>query len=621
MTAPPIFANALSSILDGIQIQLPDGIVNWLTPVWILSLGFLIGLLVCLALWGLASLLSRIPGLGSLEDNIQAWRIAVGVVGLALFAATAPQVLAWSASGAVQEQAEGGKENAAAPSESLVDKGVVLLACAAVSALGAMAIVTLLSRKTVAEIPLAVREGVLQYFFITALVVASFAILGLFVVRRPSELLATLYRYPQLIAESTPTQEFEIPASPAGFGEPPQVTIPVRFRKSELRKVSFKSDQLVKVRTEPFAKTSVMAMVFNVNPEDEGPADAKPSGAAWERTPNGIVPFLEEETRELYVRNYGTKPAHLTMMLTLGLAHAEMLLVPYVASFVVGIFVLYLLQRAAMPKLAAVALSTAKSDIAQPIYVILLVLTACALVLFLFIPYYTLGDDIRMLKNASLELVLVVAIIQAVWAASSSVSEEIEGRTALTVLSKPVSRRDFILGKFTGIAWSVGWMCLFLGLVLLVTVAYKPIYDAREGAGENPVWQTCFREMIETVPGVSLAYLETLVMAALSVAISTRLPMLANFIITFSVYTLGHLTPLLVQSQTVADNVPAPVIFLAQMLATVLPVLDHFNIQANIAAGRSVPLDYVGWSLVYCVLYSAVAMLVALTMFEDRDLA
>jgi hypothetical protein len=34
-----------------------------------------------------------------------------------------------------------------------------------------------------------------------------------------------------------------------------------------------------------------------------------------------------------------------------------------------------------------------------------------------------------------------------------------------------------------------------------------------------------------------------------------------------------------------------------------------------------VPLDYVGWSLLYCTLYSAVAMLVALTLFEDRDLA
>ena len=48
----------------------------------------------------------------------------------------------------------------------------------------------------------------------------------------------------------------------------------------------------------------------------------------------------------------------------------------------------------------------------------------------------------------------------------------------------------------------------------------------------------------------------------------------------------------------------------------VLPVLDHFNIQASVAAGVPVPLQYLLWSLVYCGLYSAIAMLLALTLFE-----
>jgi ABC-type transport system involved in multi-copper enzyme maturation permease subunit len=611
MIASALIAD-LGGALDGIQIQLPETIVNWLTPVWILSLGFLVGLLACLALWGLASLLCRVPLLGTLEKNPLAWRIAVAIIGLILFATAVPGVLAWSAPAAVQGQ---GQPNAPPAADSLLDQGVVVLACAAACWLGAMGLVTLMSRKTALEIPLAVREGVLQYFFITAVVMASFSLLGLFVVRRPSKLVEVLFRYPQLVAESNRTLKFPIKASDSDFGEPKPQIINVDFRKDEIQKLTFRSNQLVKIRTEPFDKSSVMAVLFTADPDKEEPA-------VWERTPNGIVPFLEERVTKLYVKNYGNKEATLTMTATLGLAHAEMLLVPYTAIFVVGIFVLYLLLRATAPKLAAVALSTAKSDIAQPIYVILLVLSAFALIISVYIPYYTLGEDIRMLKNSSLELVLVVSIFQAVWAASSSVSEEIEGRTALTVLSKPVSRRDFILGKFLGIAWSVGWMCLFLGLVLLVTVAYKPLYDAREGASADPPgWQNCFREMVETVPGLSLAYLETLVIAALSVAISTRLPMLANFIITFSIYTLGHLTPLLVQSQTVAESVPAPVIFLAQMLATVLPVLDHFNIQANIAAGKQVPFDYVGWAFLYCALYSAVAMLIALTAFEDRDLA
>ena len=50
-------------------------------------------------------------------------------------------------------------------------------------------------------------------------------------------------------------------------------------------------------------------------------------------------------------------------------------------------------------------------------------------------------------------------------------------------------------------------------------------------------------------------------------------------------------------------------------------MLDHFNISAGISAGVPLPWDYIAWDGLYCLLYSTVAMLVALLLFEDRDLA
>ena len=63
-----------------------------------------------------------------------------------------------------------------------------------------------------------------------------------------------------------------------------------------------------------------------------------------------------------------------------------------------------------------------------------------------------------------------------------------------------------------------------------------------------------------------------------------------------------------------------PVVFIGQLTATVFPVLDHFNIQAAVAAGTRVPMAYLGWSFLYCLIYSTIAMLLALVFFEDRDL-
>src|SRR5690606_31826078 len=153
---------------------------------------------------------------------------------------------------------------------------------------------------------------------------------------------------------------------------------------------------------------------------------------------------------------------------------------------------------------------------------------------------------------------------------------------------------------------------------LLVVVAYKPVYDARETSNLPPGWETCYREMALTVPGLVLAFLETVVLAAISVAISTRLPLLANFSIMFSIYVLGHLTPTIVKS-SMADF--EPVAFVGQLIATVLPVLEHFNISAAVSAGKPVPIEYLATATLTCILYTTVAMLLALTFFEDRDLA
>src|SRR5690606_15726237 len=98
-----------------------------------------------------------------------------------------------------------------------------------------------------------------------------------------------------------------------------------------------------------------------------------------------------------------------------------------------------------------IALATSKSEMAQPLYVVLLAIGAVAMVLFMIVPFNTLGEDIKLLKDSGMTLIMVLGLIQAVWSAGTSVADEIEGKTALTVLSKPVSRRSFLVGKYAGI--------------------------------------------------------------------------------------------------------------------------------------------------------------------------
>lgn len=180
-----------------------------------------------------------------------------------------------------------------------------------------------------------------------------------------------------------------------------------------------------------------------------------------------------------------------------------------------------------------------------------------------------------------------------VWSASVSVAEEIEGRTALTVLSKPINRRQFVLGKFAGLILVVLLLFLILGSVLMFTTSLKVVYDAREGAKLDPTWRDCADEMITVVPGLVLSLFEAILLAAVSLAVSTRLGMVANLIICFTVYAAGHLVPLIVQSSV---GKFAIVRFVGQLFATILPVLEHFTIEAAVVGGIPVPWSYLAWA-------------------------
>lgn len=534
LTIPPLFG------------AVAPWVTQWLTPIWLLGVGAVAGLLGLLLLWVVAFLLSRLPVIGNAH-------------------------------------------NAKGPSS----------------------IFKIVSKRNVDEVPLAVGEGVLLWIFYITAGMAVFGVVGSLLIRDRTEILKSLARLPYVGTENVvQTVAVSEPEDPNDeFSELEAHEIAVDLRAVELLTITFLSDQNLELSAVPFSEVKPGA-TLEVNADEE---------LLWIKGAQSINPFIDEgDVPTLYVRNLGSAPAALQMTIVTAPPHPQISTVPVVAFSIITVFLLYFAQRAYSPRLSGIALATFKSETAQPLFWIIIILGVVALWFFIFIPYYTLGDDIKMLKDTGLTLIMVMGIAQAVWAAGTSVADEIDGKTALTVLSKPVGRRSFLIGKFLGIAWTVLLVFVILGLVLLLVVAYKPVYDAKESSETELTWQLCHLEMVYTVPGLALAFMEAIVLAALSVAIATRLPLIPNAVICATIYVLGHLPPLIVQSSM---GQFVFVQFFGQLIATVFPNLDHFNIQAAIAAGAAVPMGYLMWSAVYCIIYTLIAMLLGLALFEDRDLA
>lgn len=455
------------------------------------------------------------------------------------------------------------------------------------------------NRRAASAIGAAVGESILRP--ISYVVVALCALALLAAPSMPVErMLASLRRLPQVrsieVDATVPAKERDFPLAAA-------------FRASEVQRYSIHSEQDVAVNVEQ-GKGFVEPLLVVEGSETEG-LEWAPGGSA-DRA-------FEDEVATLYLTNNSDVPSKVRVRIDLDVEMPQVRAVPIAAAGTIGLYLVYLALRFLAPRTSVIAAATAKETIAQPLFTMLVVIGVVALISFVFIPYNTFGEDVKMLKTSGMTTIKVLAIIMALWTASTSVADEIEGRTALTVLSKPVGRRQFILGKFLGILWPIVLMFVILGFVFLLTVSFKVVYDARESSKTTPEWTECFVEVVRIVPGLVLAFLESVIMAAISVAVSTRLPMLPNLVICGSIYVLGHLAALIVKSSA-ADNIVF-VRFVGRLLAMVLPVLDHFEIEGAIAGATSVPMAYLGWATVYSAVYSAAAILLALFFFEDRDLA
>ena len=550
------------------------------------------------------------PCVGGVYDN-RPLRLRVGLVlsflfmGLAAWKIAVPQFAVWN---------EASGQGVALRNELLLS--LILIPVALGLGFGVLALV---SRRAMDDLLGAFQEGVLFWLSCIAGAVSLFALAGygiamlggvssFEIVKAPDEKLYSLVRLNE--TKIRDESKFEIPAD-NGVG----TEIDVNFLSVELALIEFQADQRLEVAAEEIANDIDTTKII---PVDDNAADDDWTVFFPVTTVGGPIP--DGEVAKLWVRNLGDASANLTLRVTTQPEYPEVAIIPRIAVALVLLVLFYMIQRTALPKVSAIALSTFKTEVAQPISLLFILLGSVFAVASIYIPYYTLGEDIKMLKDSVLTVILVFSIFMAVWAASKSIAEEIEGRTALTVLSKPIGRRDFILGKFLGITWSTGLLYLVMGIIFLAVVSYKPIYDARETSQGDVYWQQCYIEMISMVPALTLAFMEAIVFVSISVAISTRLPIMANLMICFAIYVLGHLTPLIVQS-SVAIEAFEPVVFFGQLVATIVPVLDHFNVQAALTGGAYVPAAYLGWSFLYCSIYAAIAMLLALVFFEDRDLA
>jgi hypothetical protein len=334
-----------------------------------------------------------------------------------------------------------------------------------------------------------------------------------------------------------------------------------------------------------------------------------------------------------------------------GRIYGSVLQLQLTADAIIGVFALLLLV---WPKGAAVALAAFREGLRQPTFYLLGSVALGLMMLAPFIPYFTMSqtqaqnDDFIMMQEMGYDTIMLLPLLMGVIAASMSISEEIEGRTAITLMSKPVSRRQFLLGKFVGILLATLVLTAMLGWFFNWELLAKRYLDRMDplpvlpnltgplgsfvGDGEAADFvrgiRLWFLEEWAIAPGLVLGFSKVMVLVAIAVSLATRLPMIVNLIVCLAIYFLGHLTSVLediAARRNPNETVGKLLSFFAKVFDIFMPRLDLLSLGPALVQDRSLTeplfLWYVFLVFGFSVIFTTVVLLFGLILFEDRDLA
>lgn len=265
-----------------------------------------------------------------------------------------------------------------------------------------------------------------------------------------------------------------------------------------------------------------------------------------------------------------------------------------------------------------VAFTTFQESVRQPVFYTLVVLGTVLLVFSFVMPTFTMGiEEVKFVRDMGLGTYTLCILLLGIFSAANLITTEIENKTAMTVMSKPLRRYEFVIGKFLGIAFSVAFLGVLLATVFVAIIVAKvtsgDIVSFRTTAYES-VWPN-----VEVVfPGLILGLFETLILTAVSVALSTRLPMVLNVSISFGLFIIASISgPVVDYLQQQNSNAYR----IAKVFYYILP-----NFQSNtetysaIGLGRAVPFGLVALTVLYSILYISVAIAAGILLFQDREL-
>ena len=270
----------------------------------------------------------------------------------------------------------------------------------------------------------------------------------------------------------------------------------------------------------------------------------------------------------------------------------------------------------------------------RPLYYILLFTFAFAIFGSKFLTLFSFYQEINMVREMGMATITFWGFIIIVVTTGLVVTQELEDRTAVTLLSKPIQRTDFLLGKFFGLVLSLIPGMIVLSGVLFLTLWMMaaprlPLMDRdlflaqQQGSSAfstslRITWEYFVMKQSGVVlEGTLLSFFQTSILAAAAVSFAAFFPNVVSVAATTLVFIIGNVSSYMLSS---VENLQVGLLSGAARLGSYLiPNLGYFNLQMYFSEGKIISFRYLGLSFAYTALYVIAVFLISCSLFRKRE--
>jgi ABC-type transport system involved in multi-copper enzyme maturation permease subunit len=252
-------------------------------------------------------------------------------------------------------------------------------------------------------------------------------------------------------------------------------------------------------------------------------------------------------------------------------------------------------------KIWAVAQNTFKETIRNRILINILLFAIALILLSLVVGEWSLGHQVKVIKDFGLAAMSVFGLLIAIFIGIRLMVQEMEQRTIYLILSKPIRRWEFVLGKYLGLA------CTLAINVLLMSLTLWAVDLVIEG-----------RIDFALAPAILLIYMEILLIVAFALLFSTFTSPTLSAVYTLIVFVVGHTSAFLREFIMVYPD--RGFHWLLKAIYYIMPNLENLNIKMAAVEHINQPPHVVAFGFFYGLGYIVFIQILTMLVFEGKDL-